>query len=159
MEWDLIYLIRDMHSLRFYKHFHSLWNGFYLIWTHFCQFFIMVPDLNNSTTNLLHRRTVFFWSLRLIIAHIFPIGFMSEEFPGHSSTVNPLSSKNVRIFCKVWHGVRSCWKMPSPLGKSLCIVGSKWVCRTVLQTQFCRTANINKPTCTFSIKTTPKHLS
>ena len=32
------------------------------------------------------------------IANRFSIGFMSGEFPGHSSTVNQLSSKNVCIF-------------------------------------------------------------
>ena len=36
--------------------------------------------------------------LRLIIADRFLIGFMSGEFPGHTSTVNPCSSKNERIF-------------------------------------------------------------
>ena len=48
-----------------------------------------------------------FWSLPLIITHRFSIVFMSVEFSGHSSTVNLLSSKNVRIFCEVWHGARS----------------------------------------------------
>ena len=33
-----------------------------------------------------------FWSLCLIIAHRFSIGFMLREIPGHSSTVNLLSS-------------------------------------------------------------------
>ena len=72
-----------------------------------------------------------FWSLCLIIAHRFFNWFISE-FPGHSSAVNPLSSKNLRIFREVWHWERSCWNMPSPSGKSLCVVGSKWVFRTAL---------------------------
>ena len=85
--------------LCFYKYFHSLWHGFNQVWTYFCNFFLMLPDLNNSNNHLLHRRKVFFWSLRLIIAHRFPIRFiMSEAFPGHASTANPLSLKNMYIF-------------------------------------------------------------
>ena len=39
-----------------------------------------------------------FWSLGLIIAYRFSIGFMLGEFSGHPSTVNQRHSKNVRIF-------------------------------------------------------------
>ena len=63
--------------------------------------------------------------LLLIIAHKFSIGLRSGEFPGQSIVVSPFSSKNARIFFEVWQGARSCWKIPSPSGKSLCKTGSK----------------------------------
>lgn len=36
------------------------------------------------------------------------------------------------IFLEVWHGARSCWRIPTPLGKCLCITGSKRICKIAL---------------------------
>ena len=74
----------------------------------------------------------YFCNRFLMIAHKFSIGLRSGELPGHSKTLNLLSLKNFCIIFDVWHGARSCWKIPPRSGKATWTVGSRYLVKISL---------------------------
>ena len=127
------------------------WYSETLISTHNSQLFIMIPDPNYNTCTVFFRET-------LIIAHRFPIILMPGKFPGQSKTVNSPFLKECAHFawslelCEVLLKNAICIRKVLSRSRKPLSLQNYPVFITVHHAMYG-----SKSSCTFSVKTIPKH--